>query len=249
MLTFEDVTGFFLKAAAEVGLTAHPEYWINSRTMEREFACTCHIGSCEQVENSSICTVSFSWGSLDTALSLEGPRGVCDFFHEPHADCPHLRTREIPALVLDLSYSLSLKGTAFSEETLLSLTQMLRLRASEHSSRTIETRPGVTLTLQDHRLVPESLTLQQRVELPIWHPEGLRGLHESSPYQYSGGHALSPSWSHRYSYDEEEEEEGEAEIVADDPHPEEWLPRVMVDVCQDIVHVLEALSAVCSLPD
>jgi hypothetical protein len=238
MLTFEDVTGYFLKAAGEVGLTAHPEYWINSRTMEREFACTCHIGSCEQVENSSICTVSFSWGSLDTALSLEGPRGVCDFFHEPDAHCPHLRTREIPALVLDLAYSLTLKGTMLSDETLLSLTQMLRLRASEHSSRTSETRPGITMILQDNRLQPESLTLQQRVELPIWHPEGLHGLHETSYY----GAGLS-GWHQRY------EDDGEAELIADDPHPEEWLPRIMVDVCQDIIHVLEALSAVCSLPD
>src|SRR5439155_9615474 len=95
MLTYEDVTGYFLKAAANVGLTIHPEYWINSRTLEREFACTCHMGNCEEAENRSSCTISFTWGTLDTALSLEGPAGVCEFFHEPGADCRHLHTREI----------------------------------------------------------------------------------------------------------------------------------------------------------
>jgi hypothetical protein len=37
---------------------------------------------------------------------------------------------------------------------------------------------------------------------------------------------------------------GEGEIVADNPRPEEWLPQVMIEVCQDIVQVLEALEAV-----
>src|SRR5258708_38147641 len=48
MLTFEDVTGYFLKAAANLDLVTHPEYWVNSRSLEREFACTCHTGSCEE---------------------------------------------------------------------------------------------------------------------------------------------------------------------------------------------------------
>ncbi len=137
MLTYEDVTGYFLKAAASVHLTTHPEYWTNSRSLEREFACTCHLGSCEEAENRSACTLSFTWSSLDTALSLEGPTGVCDFFHEPGEDCPHLHTRDIPPLSVDLSYSLALNGTgaSISENVLLSLIQMLRLRASEHSSR------------------------------------------------------------------------------------------------------------------
>jgi len=34
--------------------------------------------------------------------------------------------------------------------------------------------------------------------------------------------------------------------VADNPRPEEWLPQVMVEVCQDILHVLEALDLVRS---
>ncbi len=219
MLTYEDVTGSFLKAAASVALRTHPEYWINSRTLEREFACTCHSGSCEEVESRSTCTISFTWGTLDTALSLEGPVGVCEFFHEPGHDCPHLHTRAIPPLVIDLSYSLLLNGGSISETVLLSLAQMLKLRASEHSSRAIETRPGITMALQDNRLQPEAFTLQQRVELPIWHPEGMRGLHDDANYE-------------------------EEDMMADDPRPEEWLPQVMVDVCQDIVQVLEALDSV-----
>ncbi len=233
MLTYEEITGYFLKAAARLSLTTHPEYWMNSRSLEREFACTCHAGACEETEMRSACTVSFSWGTLDTALSLEGPIGVCDFFHEADQDCPHLHTNAIPPLVLDLSYTLALGGASISEETLLSLTQMLKLRASEHSSRTVETRPGVSMTLQDNRLQPDLLTLQQRVELPIWHPDGMRGLHDD-PHSYS----------HRRRPESDEDEEGE--IIADDPRPEEWLPKTMVEVCQDILQVLEALDATIS---
>ncbi len=236
MLTFEDVTGYFLKAAAEVSLTAHPEYWVNARSMEREFACTCHIGTCDEAENASVCTLSFSWSSMDTALSLEGPAGVCDFFHEPGEDCPHLHTRDIPPLVLDLSYMLMLKSHTISEETLLSLMQMLKLRASEHSSRTIETRPGISMVLHEHRLQPEALTLQQRVELPIWHPDGMRGLHDEPP-----------SYSERITSRRQREgdDERDLEIIADAPRPEEWLPQVLVEVCHDITQVLESFSTVC----
>ncbi|MEO6891263.1 MAG: hypothetical protein ABI456_17330 [Ktedonobacteraceae bacterium] len=236
MLTFEDVTGYFLKAAAEVALTAHPEYWVNARSMEREFACTCHIGTCDEAENASVCTLSFNWSSMDTALSLEGPAGVCDFFHEPGEDCPHLHTRDIPPLVLDLSYMLMLKSHTISEETLLLLMQMLKLRASEHSSRTIETRPGISMMLHEHRLQPEALTLQQRVELPIWHPDGMRGLHDESPSY------LERFTSRRLHGGDDERD---LEISADTPHPEEWLPQVLVEVCHDITQVLEAFSAVC----
>jgi hypothetical protein len=116
------------------------------------------------------------------------------------------------------------------EETLLSLTQMLRLRASEHSQRTVETRPGVSMILQDNRLRPETLTLQQRVELPIWHPDGMRGLHDDMQMQRR---------AERRFHDEEEG----AEVIADNPRPEEWLPQVLVEVCQDILHVLAALDA------
>ena len=240
MLTYEDVTGCFLKAAADVALVTHPEYWTNGRTLEREFACTCHTGPCDESEQQTACTISFTWSTLDTALSLEGPTGVCDFFHEPGEDCPHLHTRDIPPLVLDLSYSLSLNETtaSISEATLLSLMQMLKMRASEHSSRAVETRPGVSMALHEQRLQPEAITLQQRVELPIWHPDGMRGLLEEHSTQ--NGHIQG-----RRHRDEDEGDEPQ-EFVADNPHPEEWLPRILEDVCQDIIQVLEALEAVRS---
>ncbi|HVB74995.1 MAG TPA: hypothetical protein VNE38_15695 [Ktedonobacteraceae bacterium] len=241
MLTYEDVTTYFLKAAAEPGLVTHPEYWTNGRTLEREFACTCHTGSCEESETHSSCTLSFTWSTLDTALSLEGPLGVCDFFHEPDEHCPHLHTSDIPPLAVDLSYlsPLNSSGASISESTLLSLAQMLKLRASELSSRTIETRPGITMILQDNRLQPDSLTLQQRVELPIWHPDGMRGLHDEA-------HTRSSRFIQRHhpTTDDDEEDEDETEVVADNPRPEEWLPQVMIDVCQDILQVLDAFDTV-----
>lgn len=240
MITFEDITGYFLQAAAPLGLTTHPEYWLNSRTMEREFACVCHTHSCESTEGGSACTLSFSWSTLDTALSLEGPVGVCDFYHEPDEHCPHLHTRDIPPLVLDLSYNLPFKGTRpdLNDPHLLSLIQVLRLRASEHSSRASETRPGLALTLQENRLQAESLTLQQHVELPIWHPDGMRSLHDS-PLTRS----ISPIQRHRSVNDEDEaDERAEVEAAADHPHPEEWLPQVMEEIAQDILRVLEAME-------
>src|SRR5215467_11119119 len=235
MLTYEDVTGYFLKTAADVGLTTHPEHWMNSHTLEREFACTCHTGRCEEAENHSSCTISFTWSTLDTALSLDGPIGICDFFHEPDQSCPHLHTRNIPALVLDLSYSLALSGVPISDPVLLSLIQMLKLRASEHSSRAIETRPGISMALYDNRLQPEAFTLQQRVELPIWHPEGMRGLHEELHF-HTGRLA-----QRRYRAIKDDEEINE--IVADNPSPENWLPTILEDVCQDIMKVLETLDS------
>jgi len=244
MLTYEDVTGYFLKTASAVGLTIHPEHWTNSHTLEREFACTCHTGNCEEADNHSACAISFTWSTLDTALSLEGPGGICDFFHEPDQQCSHLHTRDIPPLVLDLSYTLALNGSLISDTVLLSLLQMLKLRASEHSSRAIETRPGISMALSENRLQPEVFTLQQRVELPIWHPDGMRGLPElqDGPHYHSSGRT-NPH--RRHAIDEEEDEEDE-EVVADDPRPEEWLPQVMVEVCQDILQVLEALESVRS---
>jgi hypothetical protein len=226
LLTYEDMTEHFLKAAHSLGLVTHPEYWHNTRTLEREFACTCHTCTCEEAESQSSCMLAFTWGALDTVLSLEGPIGICEFFHESDEHCRHLHTDAIPPLVIDLSYSLELKGATTSEETLLMLTQALRLYASEHSSRTIETRPGVSMTLQDNRLRAETLTLQQQVEIPIWHPLGMHGLHDD-PQMHHFPH----------------EENG---ATADDPHPEEWLPQVMVEVCQDILHVLAALDATLS---
>lgn len=240
MLTYEDVTAFFLKSAVGLGLTTHPEYWNNGRSMEREFDCVCHFGSCEGAETRSSCTLSFSWSALDTALSLEGPVGVCDFFHEPDEHCPHLHTRDIPPLELELSYVLPLNGTGgdYSEATLLNMIQRLKLRASELSSRTIETRPGINMMLQESRLLAESLTMQQRVELPIWHPDGMSGLHDSP-------HNRSARFIHRSRSEaaaEDDDEENEVEVAADDPRPEDWLPQVMFDVCLDICQVLTTLD-------
>ena len=228
MLTYEDMTGYFLKAADSHGLVTHPEYWLNTRSLEREFACTCHTGTCDEAETHSACTIAFTWGPLDTALSLEGQTGVCEFFHPTGADCPHLHTSTIPPLVLDLSYNLPLNGMLMDGETLLALTQIIRLHASEHSRRTVETRPGVLMVLQDNHLHPEALTLQQRVEIPIWHPLGMSGLHDDADFDavYS-------------SYPGAQGEEG----ILVEPHPEEWLPQVMEEVCQDILHVLAALDA------
>src|SRR5438270_11711154 len=135
------------------------------------------MGSCEEAETQSSCTLSFTWSTLDTALSLEGPIGVCDFFHEPEVRCPHLHTSDIPPLVLDLAYTspLNMSGSNIDNTEILSLIQTLKLSASEQSSRAIETSPGVSLKLHENRLLTEALTLQQRVELPIWHPQGMRG--------------------------------------------------------------------------
>jgi hypothetical protein len=239
MLTYEDVTAYFLKAASSFDIVTHPEYWTNTRSLEREFACTCHMGSCEEAETQSSCTLSFTWSTLDTALSLEGPIGICDFFHEPDENCPHLHTNEIPPFVLDLAYSspLSMNGTHVYDTEILSLIQMLKLRASEQSSRAIETRPGVTLTLHENRLQAETLTLQQRVELPIWHPQGMHGLHDELHYR-------TDRLAQRRSRTVEDDDDETDEIVADNPRPEDWLPTVLEDVCQDIMKVLEALDSV-----
>ncbi len=102
------------------------------------------------------------------------------------------------------------------------------------------------MILADNRLQPEALTLQQRVEIPIWHPDGMRGLREYEDQHEQGerergdrrrrGHAIS-------NYDDDDDE---SEVVADVPHPEEWLPQVMVEICQDVVQVLSALDGVRS---
>jgi hypothetical protein len=237
LVTFEDMTGLFLKAARDLGLAVHPEFWLNTHSLEREFACTCHTGSCEEGESPASCIVSFTWGSLDTALSIDGPRGVCEFFHEGEQDCPHLHTSDIPPLVFDLAYTMPLHGQAPSEDALVTLMRLLRLNASESSRRTTETSPGVSMVLRDGRLYPDVLNLQQRVEIPIWHPLGMRGLHEepSVPQLYS---ILLGSEDEAG----DEREDGElGEIVVDEPHPENWLPLVIEEVCQDILHVLSTL--------
>jgi hypothetical protein len=231
VLTFEDVTGYFLKAAASTQLITHPEYWTNNRTLEREFTCACHAGPCEDVEQRSTCTLSLSWGALDTILSLEGPASICDFFHEPNHDCSHRHTTMVPSLVIELTYTLPLHGTTITEEMLLSLTQMLKLRASEHSKRTAETRPGISMMLHENRLRPDMLMLQQRVDLPIWHPEGIHGLPDDFPF---------------YGHTQLDEDEENPDALPEEPRPEEWLPQMMVEVCQDIVQVLDALETTLS---
>src|SRR5258708_1165609 len=105
MLTFEDVTGYFLKAAPSLDLVPYPESWVNSRSFGRDFACTCHTGSGEEGETRSACTFFFTWSTGDTAFSLEGPIGVCDFSHEPDELCPPLHPRDTPPLALDLAYT------------------------------------------------------------------------------------------------------------------------------------------------
>ncbi len=236
MLTYEDMTGFFLKAATSLGLVTHPEFWQNTRSLEREFACTCHTGRCEDVEQQSSCVVSFTWGALDTALSLEGPEGICEFFHdESDPQCLHLHTHAVPPLILDLSYAQALHGTALSDEMLLSLSEMLKLQASEYSRSTVETSPGVSMVLHEHRLRPEVLTLQQRVEIPIWHPLGMHGLHDESL-----------SLGARLTTRGEDQSVERLERAVATPHPEEWLPQVMVEICQDILRVLATLDRIVS---
>ncbi len=237
MLTYEDMTALFVQAANEVGLVTHPEFWLNTRSLEREFTCACHTGSCEEVELRSSCNLSCTWGPLDTALSIDGPAGVCDFFHEADPNCPHRRTDAIPPLVFDLSYSLSLNGMAISDEALLVLVQTLKMRASEQSLRTVETRPCINMMLHENQLVPETLSLQQRVEIPIWHPRGIHGLHDDPLY---------PVQRTYVRVEDELELEEMGEVVIEEPNPDSWLPRVMYEVCQDIVHVLAALDATIS---
>jgi hypothetical protein len=93
------------------------------------------------------------------------------------------------------------------------------------------------MVLQHNQLRPDVLTLQQRVELPIWHPDGMHGLHDDTKY------SNHPYKAQLYLHETEEDDEA-GELVADEPHPEEWLPQVMVEVCQDIVSVLKALDAI-----
>src|SRR5579871_6452286 len=237
MLTYEDVTQMFLRAAENVGLAAHPEHWINNQTLEREFACTCHTGTCEEAENRSTVTLSFTWSPLDTALSLEGAVGICDFFHEPDETCPHLHTDEIPPLGVDLAYNLNISAVPLTDINMQQLIRNLKLRASEHSSRATETRPSVALVLGDGGLQAEALTLQQRVEIPLWHPEGLAGLSELQEGELLNGHGPTPGQRRRRRRDEDDES------LPAEPHPEEWLPGLLADVAGDISRVLAALDA------
>jgi hypothetical protein len=231
MVTYEDVTEMFLDAAEATGLSVHPEFWLNSQTLEREFACTLHPGPCEEAENHASCTVSFAWGPLDTVLSIDGAEGICDFFHEPDENCQHLHTEDVPPLALDLTFSLSLKETYYSSSQLQSLARSLKLQASEHSSRAVETRPSIALTLADNGMLADGLTLQQRVELPLWDPEGISGFRTTIDRR--AGHMTLGRLRRR---DEE----------VDEPHPEDWLPHLFTEVLADIMRVFTALESVNS---
>jgi hypothetical protein len=234
MVTFEDVTEMFLNAAEATALSVHPEFWLNSQTLEREFACTLHPGPCEEADHRATCTVTFAWGPLDTVLSIEGAEAICDFFHTPDDDCPHLRTEGVPPLNVDLTFSLPMADGDFSLSALQTLARTFRLRASEHSSRASETKPRIGLSFADNGIQADSLTLEQRLELPLWDPEGMGGFYRSGIDRPAGHITLGRSRSSRR--DDEDEREG------DDPHPEDWLPHLFTEVMDDITRVIEALE-------
>lgn len=230
MVTFEDITEMFLNAAEQTDLSVHPEYWMNTQTLEREFACTLHPGPCEEAEEHATCTISFAWGPLDTVLSIDGAEGVCEFFHEPDEDCPHLHTENVPPLLLDLSYSVPLENVRLSDLNLQMIARTLKLRASEHSSRAGETRPNIALALGEGGMAAEALTLQQRVDLPLWDPDG-PGLGLTRGVEGREGHMTLGRRGRRSGFD------------ADEPHPEDWLPHLFAEVAEDISRVLDALEA------
>lgn len=229
MVTYEDLTEMFLNAVEATGLSVHPEFWMNTQTLEREFTCTLHPGPCEESERRAVCSLSFAWGPLDTALSIDGAEGVCEFFHDPNASCPHLHTENVPPLVVELSYSLPLAHMDLSAINLQSIARLIKLRASEHSSRAVETRSNVALVLGDNNTEAEALTLQQHVELPLWDPEGVSGFRAAE--EHRGGHMSLGRSRRQRAYN------------PDEPHPEDWLPRMFDEVAADIASVLDALES------
>lgn len=233
MVTYEIITELIETASREVGLTAHPDTWLDTYSLEREYSCVLHAGPCEEAENRATCTISLNWGPLDTVLSIEGAEGICDFFHEPEESCPHLQTDEVMPLTLDLSYVLPLKDMSLSDASLKQLQTVMRslkLNAAEHSSRAVETQPNVALMSNENGLMAEAITLQQRVEVPLWDPEGPSGFRSSG--ERRSGHS-SLGRSHRYEYGEH-----------DEPHPEDWLPHLLLEVAGDVARVLGALDTV-----
>ena len=54
-----------------------------------------------------------------------------------------------------------------------------------------------------------------------------------------GAHSIRHFHCYRAIKDDEEIDE----IVADNPSPENWLPTILEDVCQDIMKVLETLDS------
>jgi len=233
MVTYEDITDMFLNAIDATGLSAHPEFWLNTQTMEREFACALHPGPCEEADHRATCTVSFAWGPLDSVLSIDGAEGVCDFFHEPDEDCPHLHTENVPPLILDLAYTLPMERVSLDSVNLRQLARSLKLRASQHSSRAGETRPSIALALGDGAMEAEALTLQQRVELPLWNPDGVSGFRSNtSSLERRSGHSAFGRGHGR---------------GGEQPHPEEWLPHLLAEVADDISRVVVALEEMRSL--
>jgi hypothetical protein len=214
MVTYEDLTEMFLNAAEVTDLSVHPEFWMNTQTLEREFACTLHPGPCEEAEHRAVCTLSFAWGPLDTALSIDGAEGVCEFFHEPDESCPHCNTENVLPLIVDLSYSLPLAHIDLGAINLQAIARLVKLRASEHSSRAVETRSNVALALG---------------ELPLWDPEGVSGFHASADFR--DGHMTLGRSRRR------------ATNTNGGPHPEDWLPHMFTEVVNDINSVLNALES------
>lgn len=244
MVTYEDVTELFLMAVEATGLTFHPEFWLNSQTLEREFACALHQGPCEEAEEAATCSVSFAWGPLDTVLSQEGAAGICEFFHEPDEDCPHLHTENVPPLALDLAYTLPLDhAMRLNELDLRQLARRLKLRASERSSRAVATQPTISLTLGDQTMEAEAITIQQRVELSLWNPDDLNAF----PMRGSGGeHQPRHGARNRPRASLASQRDADDADDADDanqPHPEDWLPHLFAEVADDILGVLVTLES------
>lgn len=230
MVTYEDVTELFLNAAEATNLSVHPEHWLNTQTLEREFTCALHPGPCEKAEERATCAVSFAWGPLDTALSLEGAEGVCDFFHEPDEDCPHLHTENVPPLILDLVYTLPLDHVSPASLDLRQLARSLKLNASERSSRAVETHPNISLSLGETGLEADALTVEQRVELPLWDPEGIGDSGFRASPDRSSAHGAGGRIRSRHSH------------TSDQLRPEDWLPHLLADVVEDIGRVVAALE-------
>src|SRR5262249_42014899 len=191
------------------------------------FTCTLHPGPCEEADRRATCAVTFSWGPLDTVLSIEGAEAIREFFHRPNESRPPLHTESVPPLVVALMFTMPLSESDSNLVALQALARTFRLRASEHSSRAGETRPSIGLTFADNSIQVDSLRLEQRLDLPLWDPEGMSGFYRTDADRRAGHATLGRS--RRYEEDE-------------DPHPEDWLPHLFTEVLADITEVIEALE-------